>query len=141
MCCYSKPKYVEALQKRISKNKEKWIYAYKVIIVTNLNNATCLSSIYYSRHYWQLGWNIADVTQDLSDSYSQIYHGIHVYLGYKIAIKDYKERLVRVKCYLDDLVGADKTTAVFNKVYLPKTQYEQAMRNQLCVYIASNGSV
>jgi hypothetical protein len=66
------------------------------------------------------------------DENANIMYGIHVGLTPKSVLSilqcHSQRKLVRVRCYLKDLIGVDKQgQAVFTKVFLPKSEYAKAV--------------
>ena len=126
MCCLRNKKDTLRIKKRLESTKGKWIWCYKQLRIRGQywdKAKIIISSIFY--HYvWQPGWNETDSKAKYSTNGNAIHLGIHVYYrGYS----SYDCRWVKVKCYLEDFIGADGYEAVFRKVYLPKAEYDRVM--------------
>lgn len=113
MCCEAK---VKKTNKFLEKHKDKdWIYCYKILDEDNFSP------------YFNLLYEIGIVTSGpdifpLIKTCQDINIGIHVYTDLQEAKNETwtRDKIIRVKCYLKDLIGVGdfdgSLTAVFNKV-------------------------
>lgn len=138
MCCHADVKSTKVVLNKLNKNQGKWIWGYKVLY----KDDTGLNSSIYS-YIWKPRWNLSNCKRKTTVKRdTQLTTGIHIYLNKNDAeneIFDECDRLVAVKCYLDDFIGAESDfdsndkfipmTAVFKKVYLPENQYKKAMKD------------
>jgi uncharacterized protein YjbI with pentapeptide repeats len=113
MCLLSKSKYTKNLYEKINK----YIICYKVLFVDNNR----LYSPYRFFKYKSGKINFKTRT---------IHQGIHVYLTKKQANFNKNTLLqhsviFKVRCYKEDLIGANLTAAAFRKVYLTNTEYQK----------------
>jgi hypothetical protein len=121
MCCWANLKHTKKLVNRIKKTKTKWIWAYKVVYKTHKNTMESL----HQRTNIPKGWYSSDSKRRVLPvkKAQPICHGIHVYLSKPIWPSGC-EKVIRVKCYLNDLIGASFTSAVFTQVYIPPSQHK-----------------
>lgn len=111
MCCYGN---LEATNRFLAKNKhKKFVYCYKVV------NENYISPFYQKR--FKKGWNKSNSSARLITRDRNIERGIHVYINKTNPIYPF-EIIIKVRCYLKDFIGCNKSTthAVFRKVYVEK---------------------
>jgi len=119
MCLVNDPKEVRRLIKNGKCGKyglREYIIGYKVVI----KHKNYIKSM-YKQYGWIPGWNISDSLKTkpcYKDCF--IYQGIHVYLSLEKAQNCVRKnrKLMPVKCYISDLIGANSTEAVFSQVYV-----------------------
>lgn len=117
--------------KKVAKIKDKArgisIWCWKRVNCKYHNLKNQLISPYYW-YIWQPGINTADIKQKAATlNQQQVSNGIHVYRSRPKGNYSVDARLVKVKCYLRDLLGANIfEELVFSQVYLPTAQYKKA---------------
>ena len=130
MCCeadkQSSDEFYEILK------KEGWVWGYKYVVIVT-NQPIKITSYYHFNHIWKPGWNKCNGkirTYKNRKYITEIYQGIHVYRESKFC-DGYHNSNMKVKCYLKDFVGADKSSAVFTKVYLLKEEYDRVINDYI----------
>jgi hypothetical protein len=96
---------------------------------------------------WRSGFNRCDLRRkpkDIPRKVIKIDNGIHVYKIRKHAIQQWESNMnhynlvvVPVKCYVEDLMGADSDEEVYFKVFLEKEDYEKARKRDKSVAIVN----
>lgn len=123
MCCFQESCHNRSFLRRF-KDKN-WTWGYKLV---NYSLDGALQSKIYTMD-WKSGWNKSNGFKPFCSS-SSIKEGIHVYRRRPNIKKHWiSTRLLRVKCYKKDFIGADQSTAVFKKVFLYKEDYDKATKN------------
>lgn len=120
MCLRSSADSTQELLKRPGS----YIYAYKLVRVTGGG----LDSIHFG-HNWKPGVNKSNYKgKKLTWAKDGVVRrGIHVFLHKPHHDCCYGNRaIIRVKCYLRDLIGASGSHAAFTKVILSHGQYKRA---------------
>ena len=119
----------ESFDKFLAKHSgQEFIWAYKVLLKVGDN----LHSPHQKTHQWKPGWKISDsrARSGRQAADKTINRGIFVYLenphNWWVSAD---QRVVRVKCYLSDLLGVTSIqhVGVFRRAYLPQSQYDIAL--------------
>lgn len=127
MCLYvNKPKTAE----RKAKYKKGYVIRYKILVQDDGLKSPCVRHI----TNWKPGWVVSDRKDNTCDRPGEINQGIHVLTKLVECLNWftlYEDRLiVKLKCYHKDLVGVDGAgEEVYTKVWLPKKEYDKALKN------------
>jgi len=120
MCLYNNYEAAVQFVKKYKKLKKEYIWAWKVISYWN-------KSIYYN-YKWKIGVNKAETRAKSISKNGVVYNGIHVCLTKErvIGILYYSRKLIKVKCYIKDLIGysPEAKEAVFSKVYVKSLKFQ-----------------
>lgn len=126
MCLDNSKEDVEKFIKKCKSQNKTYIWVYKYVSFYKNN----LVGPYRNRYKYKVGWN-----RSSSKRTSPYYKNQYVSLGIHVASKPnmyYLGELIKVKCYLKDLIGVSQMYVsgrefVFSKIWIPKKEYDKVM--------------
>jgi hypothetical protein len=126
------PDVTENFKKELASTK--YIYCYKIVQLQKNK----LVGLYYSNYTYRGGWNKSNRKTTKPTPY--IGRGIHVYIDKPDKILYNNQKLIRVKCYIKDLIGCGFYSftsnykrpymSVFTKVWIDKKEIDFAKGKQ-----------
>ena len=149
MCLNYSKDDTEQLIKSCKRSGKTYIICYKIVLKYSPG---VISSPFQTCYEWNGGWNYAteetyshshnkremlscrlDPTNSYISDNNTIHKGLHVYRYKKDAVNDglFDDRIIKVKCYIKDMLGASTTgfcgtkSIVFRKVWVDKKELEK----------------